>query len=172
MSGRLALIFSAALVLVLMSGCWRSQPGAAAVNVQTAQPKRGPIARKITLPAEVAPYQQATLYAKVAGYLKSISVDKGDVVKQGDLLAEIEVPELLADKAKFAAEVQVAEIDYKRVQNAQKKAPDLVVPQTVDDAKRRIDQGWQFLAIGSELRFRKETTPCSVSPKSRLRFPE
>jgi len=59
-----------------MSGCWRSQPGAAAVNIQTAQPKRGPIARKITLPAEVAPYQQATLYAKVAGYLKSISVDE------------------------------------------------------------------------------------------------
>ena len=139
MSGRPALIFSATLVLVLMSGCWRSQPGTAAVNVQTAQPKRGPIARKITLPAEVAPYQQATLYAKVAGYLKSISVDKGDVVKQGDLLAEIEVPELLADKAKFAAEVQVAEIDYKRVQNAQKKAPDLVVPQTVDDAKGKFD---------------------------------
>ena len=138
-SGRLALIFSATLVLVLTSGCWRSQPRTAAVNVQTAQPKRGPIARKITLPAEVAPYQQATLYAKVAGYLKSISVDKGDVVKQGDLLAEIEVPELLADKAKFAAEVQVAEIDYKRVQNAQKKAPDLVVPQTVDDAKAKFD---------------------------------
>jgi len=49
------------------------------------------------------------------------------------------VPELLADKAKFAAEVQVAEIDYKRVQNAQKKAPDLVVPQTVDDAKAKFD---------------------------------
>src|SRR5882724_2517871 len=139
-SGRPALIFSAAaLVLVLMSGCWRSQPGAAAVNVQTAQPKRGPIARKISLPADIAAYQQATLYAKVAGYLKSISVDKGDVVKQGDLLAEIEVPELLADRAKFAAEVQVAEIDYKRVQNAQKKAPDLVVPQTVDDAKGKFD---------------------------------
>jgi len=139
-SGRPALIFSAAaLVLALLSGCWRSQPGIAAVNIQTAQPKRGPIARKISLPADIAPYQQATLYAKVAGYLKSISVDKGDVVKQGDLLAEIEVPELLADRAKFAAEVQVAEIDYKRVQNAQKKAPDLVVPQTVDDAKGKFD---------------------------------
>src|SRR5438477_2406002 len=139
-SGRPALIFSAAaLVLALLSGCWRSQPGIAAVKCLTAQPKRGPVARKISRPAYIAPYQQATLYAKVAGYLKSISVDKGDVVKQGDLLAEIEVPELLADRAKFAAEVQVAEIDYKRVQNAQKKAPDLVVPQTVDDAKGKFD---------------------------------
>jgi membrane fusion protein, multidrug efflux system len=135
----LLLVMIAATILFATSGCWRFQSGAAAVNVQTAQPKRGPISRKITLPAEIAPYQQATLYAKVAGYLKSISVDKGDVVKQGDLLAEIEVPELLADRAKFAAEVQVAEIDYKRVQNAQKKAPDLVVPQTVDDAKAKFD---------------------------------
>jgi membrane fusion protein (multidrug efflux system) len=139
-SGRPALIFSAAAsVLVLVSGCWKSQPGGAAVNVETVQPKRGSIARKITLPATIAPYQQATLYAKVAGYLKSIPVDKGDLVKQGQLLAEIEVPELLADRAKFVAEVQVAEVDYKRVQNAQKKAPDLVVPQTVDDAKAKFD---------------------------------
>ena len=104
----------ASLVIRSSVGCWRFHSGAAPVNVQTAQPKRGPIARRITLPAEIAPYQQATLYAKVAGYLKSISVDKGDIVKQGDLLAEIEVPELFADRAKFAAEVQVAEIDYKR----------------------------------------------------------
>jgi len=38
-----------------------------------------------------------TLYAKVAGYLKTISVDKGDRVKEGDLIADIEVPEMLAD---------------------------------------------------------------------------
>ena len=130
---------AAACAIIFATGCWKSQSGVGATNVQTAQPKRGPIARKITLPATIAPYQQATLYAKVAGYLKSIPVDKGDVVKQGDLLAEIEVPELLADRAKFTAEVQVAEIDYKRVQNAQKKAPDLVVPQTVDDAKAKFD---------------------------------
>lgn len=138
--GRVAVLsLAAALVILFASACWRSQPSGAAVKVETVQPKRGPIARKITLPATIAPYQQATLYAKVAGYLKSISVDKGDLVKQGQLLAEIEVPELLADRAKFAAEVQVAEIDYKRVQNAQKKAPDLVVPQTVDDAKAKFD---------------------------------
>src|SRR5262249_9860566 len=139
MYARAGSVIGAALLILSSAGCWRFQSGAAPVNVQTAQPKRGAIARKVTLPGIIAPYQQATLYAKVAGYLKSILVDKGDVVKQGDLLAEIEVPELLADRAKFAAEVQVAEIDYKRVQSAQKKAPDLVVPQTVDDAKAKFD---------------------------------
>jgi membrane fusion protein (multidrug efflux system) len=91
------------------------------------------------LPGEIKPYQEATLYAKVPGYLKTISVDKGDPVKEGALLAEIEVPELIADRARFRAEVEVAGIDYKRLSESQKKAPDLVVPQTVDDARGRLE---------------------------------
>jgi len=91
------------------------------------------------LPGEIKPYQQATLYAKVAGYLKTISVDKGEQVKEGALLAEIEVPELLAERARYRAEVQVAAIDYKRLNESQQKAPDLVIPQTVDDARGKLD---------------------------------
>ena len=109
------------------------------VSVQLVSPKRGPITRNIVLPGEVKPYQQATLYAKVAGYLKTITVDKGDRVKQGDLIADIEVPELLADIAKYKAELEVANIDYKRLSESQKKAPDLVIPQTVDNARAKLD---------------------------------
>jgi membrane fusion protein (multidrug efflux system) len=83
--------------------------------------------------------QQATLYAKVAGYLKTIAVDKGDRVKMGDLIADIEVPEMLADRAKYKTEVEVADLDYKRLSESQRKAPDLVVPQTVDNAKAKLD---------------------------------
>src|SRR5262245_22085805 len=81
------------------------------VSVQVVSPRRSPITRSVMLPGEVKPYQQVTLYAKVAGYLKTITVDKGDHVKQGDLIADIEVPELLADVAKYKAEVEVADID-------------------------------------------------------------
>jgi len=109
------------------------------IEVQTVHPRRGQITRSITLPGEVKAYQQATLYAKVAGYLKTISVDKGDFVKAGALLAEIEVPELLADVTKYKAEVEVAALDYQRLSESQKKAPDLVVPQTVDEAKGKLD---------------------------------
>src|SRR5260370_48767 len=107
--------------------------------VQVAQPKRGPIIRYVTLPGEIQPYQQATLYAKVAGYLKTISVDKGDQVKEGALLAEIEIPELIAERSRYKAEVDVAAIDYKRLSESQQKVPDLVVPQTVDDARGRFE---------------------------------
>jgi len=106
------------------------------MNVQTVVPKRGEIVRSITLPTfRVLALQEATLYAKVSGYLKTLKVDKGDRVKEGQLLAEIEVPELLADEAQYRAESDVARTNYERMAEARRKAPDLVVPQTVDDLR-------------------------------------
>jgi membrane fusion protein (multidrug efflux system) len=109
------------------------------VSVETIKPSRGPITRFVTLPGEIKPFQQATLFAKVAGYLKSIKVDKGDKVQEGALLAEIEVPELLADRARFNAEVEVAQLDFHRLSESQKKSPDLVMPQSVDDARAKLE---------------------------------
>ena len=115
--------------------------GASAQNpsVKLVQAKHGEILRNVTLPANVIANQQVTLYAKVAGYLKSIYVDKGDEVQQGKTLAQIEAPELIADVAKFKAEAAIAELDYKRIAEAQKKAADLIVSQNVDAAKAKLD---------------------------------
>ncbi len=107
------------------------------ISVKMSQPKRGDIIRNVSLPANITADHQATLYSKVAGYLKTIPVDKGDEVKQGQLLAEIEVPELLADFARFKAEAEIADLDYKRASDAHQKAPDLVVLQSVDTAKAK-----------------------------------
>jgi membrane fusion protein, multidrug efflux system len=109
------------------------------IEVTVARPTRGEVIRYVTLPGNIRANQQATLYAKVAGYLKSLTVDKGDRVKAGQSLGEIEVPELLTDLAKYKAEVKVAETDFQRVSAAQKKAPDLITPQSVDEAKGRFD---------------------------------
>jgi membrane fusion protein, multidrug efflux system len=131
--------------LLLFSGCDRGPTAAPLpeaeppLEVRTTHPFKGEIIRSVTLPGEIKPYQQATLYAKVTGYLKTITVDKGDQVKEGTLLAEIEVPELLSDSARYKAEVEVAEIDFKRVSEAQRKAPDLVAPLSVDTAKGRYE---------------------------------
>jgi RND family efflux transporter MFP subunit len=139
-----ARLISGVLPLALLCACKPNsvEPAkqeAAPIAVKTVQPKRGSITRSVVLPGEVKPYQQATLYAKVAGYLKKIAVDKGDSVKQGDLIADIEVPELLADVARFKAELEVAELDYKRLSESRTKLADLVVPQTVDNAKAKAD---------------------------------
>jgi membrane fusion protein (multidrug efflux system) len=101
--------------------------------------KKGEATRSITLPANIEAYQQATLFAKVTGYIKAVNVDKGDAVKESAVLAEIEVPELLADRARYQAEAEIAALDYRRTSEAQKKAPDLIVAQSVDEAKSKAD---------------------------------
>lgn len=128
----------------LLAGCDRSAKANASAsaplaNVQVVHLKTGEITRRITLPGNVRAYQEKMLYAKVPGYLKSIAVDRGDWVKANDVLAEIEAPEMLADVTKFKAELDVAEIEVKRVNEAIKKAPDLVIPQTVDTARGKYE---------------------------------
>jgi len=160
--------FAALLIFVslVLCGCERAAappPKAsppAPIEVHLAQPHRGEITRSINLPATIAPLQEAVLYAKVAGYLKTISVDKGDSVKQGALIAELEVPELIADLAKFKADLDLAEIENKRVVEAQKRAPDLVVAQTIDAAAGKLavaKANWQ--RAETLLGFAKITAP-------------
>jgi membrane fusion protein, multidrug efflux system len=110
-----------------------------ATEVHTTHLTQGPITRSIVLPAQVIPFQQATLYAKVSGYLKNISVDKGDKVAAGAVLARIEIPELVAARARQEAELRAASADYARLQQALAKTPDLVVPETVDQARGRFE---------------------------------
>jgi len=109
------------------------------IEVKTATPTRGEIHRFVTLPGNIRANQQATLYAKVPGYLKTLTVDKGDKVTAGQSLGEIEVPELAAEAVKYRAEVKVAEADLKRRSEARAAAPDLVTPQSVDEAQGRLD---------------------------------
>lgn len=136
----------AAVLASLLTGCDRSNGSTPATNssapipnVQIVHLKRGDIVRTITLPGQVRAYQEATLYAKVAGYLKTIAVDRGDGVRAGDSIAEIEAPEMLADQTKLKAEAELARIELQRVADAQKKAPDLVIPQTVDTARGKFE---------------------------------
>lgn len=113
--------------------------GAHSAEFPGVRPSRGPIVRYVTLPGSLKANQQATLYAKVPGYLKSISADTGDRVQAGQALGEIEVPELQADRTRFRAEVKVATTEASRMTSARQKAPDLVTPQAVDEATGRLE---------------------------------
>jgi RND family efflux transporter MFP subunit len=75
---------------------------AAGPRVRTAKVVQGVGEHVATLIGETRPYQSATLYAKVSGYLRSIKVDKGDIVKEGQVIAQIESPE--TDEAFIGAE--------------------------------------------------------------------
>lgn len=109
------------------------------VAVSTVRPIRGDITRYVTLPGTLRANQQVTVQARVAGFVKRIAVDRGDRVAAGQSLAEIEVPELLAERTKQQAEVRVAETEARRLETGRTKSPDLVTPQSVDVAVGRLD---------------------------------
>ncbi|MES2694768.1 MAG: efflux RND transporter periplasmic adaptor subunit [Verrucomicrobiota bacterium] len=130
------------------------------VEVAVTSPQRGDIYRFVTLPGTLRPNQQVTLHAKVAGYLKSISVDKGDKVKSGQLLAEIEMPELVAERAKHEAELNIAKVESGRLKSARAKAPDLITPAASDTADARLAVAQAGLAANETMmRYSKLLAP-------------
>ena len=86
--------------------------GMARTRVEVVQPQVGGIERKSVQPGTVIAFESAQLYAKVSGYLKFQPVDIGSQVKRGDLLAEIDAPELFkdVDRAKAAVDEAVSEV--------------------------------------------------------------
>src|SRR5687767_12619610 len=68
-----------------------------ATPVAVAGVKRQNLSRSLTLAAEFRPYQEIDLHAKVAGYVSSINVDVGDRVRQGQIIAQLEIPEFKSD---------------------------------------------------------------------------
>ena len=80
------------------------------VDVVLVQSKK--LKATIGLPAELVPYEAVDLYARETGFVKSIRVDRGSTVKQGDLIAEIEAPELVAQRAQANAAYQSAESQF------------------------------------------------------------
>jgi len=110
-----------------------------ALELPATKPSTGTIHRWVALPSTLAPWQQVTLYAKVTGYIRKITVDIGDAVKAGQVLAEIEVPELLTDRAKAKAELDLAQLEFDRATEAAKRAPDLVVKQMIDTVKGKLE---------------------------------
>jgi membrane fusion protein (multidrug efflux system) len=95
-------------------------------TVQVVQVSVSPSEQTLTLPAEVRGWAQVTLYAKVAGYVRDIPVDKGSRVKKGELLARLESPE--TDQAVLGAR---ADLELKRqlLQRTTALRPDGVVSQ-------------------------------------------
>jgi membrane fusion protein, multidrug efflux system len=70
-----------------------------------------PVYRTIELPGEFLPFLTVSLHAKIPSYVDRVSVDRGSIVKQGDLLVELSAPEMAAQVAEAQSKVQAAEAD-------------------------------------------------------------
>jgi membrane fusion protein (multidrug efflux system) len=135
----LATLFAAT---ALLTGCHREEVDTpmAAPQVVVIRPQRGDAVRTITLPGDVVGYYQSALYAKVTGYLKDILVDKGDRVKKGEVLANIEVPELRQRLDRARSNLQIQQLTYDRLERVWKGDPRLVAREDVDIAYSKFQQ--------------------------------
>lgn len=80
-----------------------------------------PVSRSITLPGEFEPFMKVALQARVPGFVERVLVDRGSVVRQGELLIELSAPEMEARINEAESRVQSA--DSERVQaEAQRSA--------------------------------------------------
>jgi len=150
----------AALFLVVRNHYGKApaeQPRAAAVVAVV----RGNLASSLTVAGQFQPYQQVDLHAKVSGYIRWIKVDIGDRVRQGEVLALLEVPELQNQVEGAQAEVRHSQSDitraqsevvsaestysavhaeYTRLEEASKERPGLIAEQELDDARAKDQQ--------------------------------
>jgi membrane fusion protein (multidrug efflux system) len=135
-----------ALLLAIAAGCDRpgGAPAAGAsaspvLRVRTVKPARQDIARKVVLPASVRADAEVTLYAKVTGYLKIITKDRGDRVKAGELVAQLEIPEMVSEIAHARASFAIEESTCKRLEAIRKAEKSAVTDQDLDLAHAKRD---------------------------------
>jgi RND family efflux transporter MFP subunit len=126
-----------------------------ALTVAVAKATIEDLSHGLVLTAEFKPFQEVDLMAKVAGYVKKINVDIGDRVREGQVLAVLEIPEMADDRARAQAGVdrsqaevarakdqvqqaisahEIAHLSYTRLADVSKQRPGLVAQQEIDDA--------------------------------------
>jgi RND family efflux transporter MFP subunit len=144
----------------LVAGCGSSgKPVEDAANAPVAPvvtAHRENLTSRLSIAAEFQPYQEVNVYAKVSGYIQKLYVDWGAHVKQGQLLAVLEIPELQqqldqdqANTKKSEQDLErakeelnratsaytVAHLTYSRLSDVQKSRPELVAQEEIDVAQ-------------------------------------
>jgi membrane fusion protein (multidrug efflux system) len=74
------------------------------------------VERQVKLPGEFQPYLAVPIVAKVSGFVKTLTVDRGSVVKQGELLATLEAPEMQAQIIEAQSKAQALDLQRAEAQ--------------------------------------------------------
>jgi len=119
--------------------------------VRVATPNTGGAALKLALPGTLQGFVQAPIAARASGYLKRWHKDIGSRVKQGELLAEIETPEIdqqlsqaMAARQQAASSLDLARSTLERWESLRRK--DVVSQQEVDERRSAEAQARANLA--------------------------
>lgn len=117
MKKQLAIVILSAVILAY--GCSdnkaaekKTPPPASDPHYVLATAEQQPVEQVYKLPAQLAAYQEVTIFPKVNGYVKSVLVDEGSHVKEGELLMVLEAPELQEAVAQAREKYSQAVSDY------------------------------------------------------------
>jgi RND family efflux transporter MFP subunit len=156
-----ALLIFAGLFAGLVCGCGdarkaEAEDAAHAPSAPVVKVVRRDLNNELEIASEFQPLQEIEVYAKVSGYIKKLYVDWGTHVKQGQILAELEIPELQQQLQQAEASARrseqdlgrsreelnraqsvynVAHLTYARLADVQKSRPELVAQQEIDAAQ-------------------------------------
>ncbi len=149
-------LWAALFLAALLPGCSSSTKAtvqADAPRVPVVKVTRQNLSNTLNIASEFQPYQEVSVYAKVSGYIQKLDVDWGTHVRQGQLLAVLEIPELEQqlqvddadvkrseqDVARAQEELSraqstytVAHLTYTRLADVQKTRPELVAQEEID----------------------------------------
>jgi RND family efflux transporter MFP subunit len=153
--------------------------------------QRGVLEDSLVISGAFKAFQEVDIHAKVAGYIRSIPVDVGDRVKQGQTIAVLEIPELAAQLAGADAamrrsqeEIHRAESDvqraksahnaahagYERLKQASLQRVGLVAQQEVDDAQAKdLEAEAQVSSANSALNSARQAYEMAVASQNQYR---
>lgn len=187
---------SAGLVCCLfLASCGKASKGDVSQNslpiVPVAKTTRANLSDDVVLTAEFVPYQEVDVMAKVAGYVRTIRVDIGDRVREGELLATLQVPEMENQLTRSAAAVaaarddvttsqdrlkeaqaayEIAHLSFSRLKEVSDKEPGLVPQQDLDVARtRELSADAQVSAARSALEATQQRSTEAEAEQSQLK---
>jgi membrane fusion protein, multidrug efflux system len=106
----------------------------AGISVLVVRVETSSAARELTLPAEINAFSQTTVYAKISGYVREMRAERGDHVKEGQVLAVLQSPENERDVAAARSDSEAKEHTAERMRRL--AGPGVVSQQDRENAER------------------------------------
>src|SRR5262245_41082418 len=119
---RIILAIAAAAGCEQLSEKKTDHPAQPVTQVEVVKPERHTVQRTVGEPGQLQAYETTPIHAKIAGYVKNWTVNIGSEIKKGQVLAELDVPEVEADLQEKRAAVEQAQAKKSQAEAAVKVA--------------------------------------------------
>jgi RND family efflux transporter MFP subunit len=103
----------------------------AVVTVAVTRPAKGSAAEDVSLPGNIQPFTDAAIFARTTGYLKTRRADIGSRVKKGQVLAEIDTPEIDQQLLQARADLASAQANARLAKTTADRYEDLIKTDSV-----------------------------------------